>query len=138
MQLTVFSAIQPASLQYERVMFISYLDEDMMIARDETGAPDILFRITNDTSGSRDQKKAAEEDFFSEDPIVASAETAEETVFEQAETAVNGVVGETKSPVESLQEGAENMIDGKDAAQATEDIDVNEDMGNTGKQSKNP
>jgi len=35
----------PASLQYDRRMYISYLDDDLMIARDETGAPDVLYRI---------------------------------------------------------------------------------------------
>lgn len=38
-------SLQPASLQYERRMYISYLDDDLMIARDETGAPDVLYRI---------------------------------------------------------------------------------------------
>eukprot|EP00873_Tetraselmis_striata_P019497 jgi/Tetstr1/439761/TSEL_028175.t1 len=34
----------PKELQYERAMFITYLDGDLMIARDETGCADILRR----------------------------------------------------------------------------------------------
>ncbi|KAK3289084.1 hypothetical protein CYMTET_3468 [Cymbomonas tetramitiformis] len=36
----------PEALKYERLLFITYLDEDMMVARDDTGAPDILVRTS--------------------------------------------------------------------------------------------
>lgn len=34
----------PEALQYSRLLFVTYLDEDLMVARDETGVPEILVR----------------------------------------------------------------------------------------------
>ncbi|KAK3268560.1 hypothetical protein CYMTET_22945 [Cymbomonas tetramitiformis] len=41
-----YSEAEPEALKYERLLFIAYLDEDMMVARDDTGAPDILVRTS--------------------------------------------------------------------------------------------
>merc|ERR1712046_498744 len=34
----------PEALRYERLLFITYVDEELMVVRDETGAADILRR----------------------------------------------------------------------------------------------
>merc|ERR1712046_151818 len=39
-------AAVPEALRYERLLFITYVDEELMVVRDETGAPDILRRIS--------------------------------------------------------------------------------------------
>lgn len=44
--------LQPKPLQYERTVYITYLDEDLMIARDETGSPDILVRKKSSVASS--------------------------------------------------------------------------------------
>merc|ERR1712046_437477 len=36
----------PEALRYERLLFITYVDEELMVVRDETGAPDILKRTS--------------------------------------------------------------------------------------------
>jgi hypothetical protein len=35
---------QPELLKWERLLFVTYLDMNVMVVRDETGAPDILVR----------------------------------------------------------------------------------------------
>lgn len=79
----------PASLQYERVMFISYLDEDLMISRDETGAADVLFRVP------AEEEEAAKEEMeriIAEDPIADATEAIKNAADDAAES-VKGVVG---------------------------------------------
>ncbi|CAM9939816.1 unnamed protein product, partial [Phaeothamnion confervicola] len=39
-----YSLKVPAALQRPRMLFITYLDDDVMIARDGAGAPDLLVR----------------------------------------------------------------------------------------------
>ena len=34
----------PAALQYTRQMYVSYVDDDLLIVKDESGIPDILLR----------------------------------------------------------------------------------------------
>ena len=34
----------PDALQYSRLLYITYLDDDLMVARDESGVPEILVR----------------------------------------------------------------------------------------------
>mmetsp|Transcript_7607 Transcript_7607/g.18248 ORF Transcript_7607/g.18248 Transcript_7607/m.18248 type:complete len:425 (-) Transcript_7607:59-1333(-) len=78
----------PASLQYERTMFISYLDDDMMVARDETGAPDILFRIPTEEADKGDA------DFFKDDPIgsqIASVPTPQDVMSDVQDAAAAAV-----------------------------------------------
>mmetsp|Transcript_32499 Transcript_32499/g.71028 ORF Transcript_32499/g.71028 Transcript_32499/m.71028 type:complete len:279 (-) Transcript_32499:261-1097(-) len=36
----------PDALKWERLLFVTYLDETMMVVRDESGAPDVLVRTT--------------------------------------------------------------------------------------------
>jgi hypothetical protein len=31
-------------LQYSRLLFVTYLDKDLMVVRDETGVPEVLVR----------------------------------------------------------------------------------------------
>lgn len=42
----------PSQLRTERVLYITYLDENLLISRDESGTPDVLSRVvTSSTSG---------------------------------------------------------------------------------------
>jgi len=34
----------PEALQYSRLLFVTYLDDDLLVVRDETGVPEILVR----------------------------------------------------------------------------------------------
>ena len=34
----------PANLRYSRKLFVTYLDEDILVMRDESGVPDVLLR----------------------------------------------------------------------------------------------
>ena len=34
----------PANLRYSRKLFVTYLDDDLLITRDESGVPDVLLR----------------------------------------------------------------------------------------------
>jgi hypothetical protein len=36
----------PAQLRTERIFYITYLDEDLLISRDESGTPDVLYRTS--------------------------------------------------------------------------------------------
>jgi hypothetical protein len=38
----------PAPLQLKRTLFITYLDDDIIIARDNSGSPDLLVRKAKD------------------------------------------------------------------------------------------
>merc|ERR1712003_11017 len=40
----------PANLRTERVFYITYLDEDLLISRDESGTPDVLYRTSVSSS----------------------------------------------------------------------------------------
>merc|ERR1712182_150969 len=34
----------PSQARYERTLYVTYLDDELMIARDDTGTPDVLLR----------------------------------------------------------------------------------------------
>lgn len=40
---------QPPPLRYSRSLFITYLDEDLLVVRDESGCPEILTKIVEET-----------------------------------------------------------------------------------------
>lgn len=40
----------PEAAQYERELFITYLDDDLLIARDATGSPDVLVKVSESAS----------------------------------------------------------------------------------------
>lgn len=35
----------PAALQYARKLYVTYVDDDLLVVRDESGAPDVLLRV---------------------------------------------------------------------------------------------
>ena len=35
----------PANLKYERTLYITYLDDDTLVVRDDSGAPDVWVRV---------------------------------------------------------------------------------------------
>jgi hypothetical protein len=41
----------PSQARYERTLYVTYLDDELMIARDETGTPDVLMRRSATPSG---------------------------------------------------------------------------------------
>lgn len=48
--------VPPEQLLYSRLLFVTYLDDDLLVVRDETGAPEILFRkskefVTGESTG---------------------------------------------------------------------------------------
>lgn len=53
----------PTPLRYSRSLFITYLDEDLLVVRDESNNPEILTRIVASSSGSTttDEEAADEE-----------------------------------------------------------------------------
>lgn len=91
----------PASLQYERTMFISYLDEDLMIARDETGAPDVLYKIPPPDADNVPQNKSAEE-------VPTAAAVAPESLIDtepvDADESTARAGAEPKEPEEAMVE----------------------------------
>ena len=42
----------PSQARYERTLYVTYLDDELMIARDETGTPDVLMRRPGSSTGS--------------------------------------------------------------------------------------
>jgi len=51
----------PQQLQTERVFYITYLDEDLLISRDESGTPDVLYRVGTANNSSSSGEAAASE-----------------------------------------------------------------------------
>lgn len=68
----------PAQLRTERVFYITYLDENLLISRDESGTPDVLYRV----GGSAAEDGVAEEEEVKEvvepDAAIAPEEEGEE------------------------------------------------------------
>ena len=116
-------AMQPASLQYERVMFISYLDEDLMISRDESGAADVLFRVATEEEQEMERVVA-------EDPVAAVAKGLKFAADDAAEFVAGAVAemdvaaGEAKEDIEEEVAGVVDSINAAadDAAEAVEDV----------------
>lgn len=57
----------PSSLAYSRLLFITYLDDDLLIVRDESGVPDILLRkskefVLDSTNTNTGEPSAADDD----------------------------------------------------------------------------
>lgn len=52
----------PARLQPRRTLYITYLDDDIMIARDDTGAPDLLIRKQKDFRFNTGTPSTSEDD----------------------------------------------------------------------------
>ncbi|CAN0114515.1 unnamed protein product [Ectocarpus sp. 12 AP-2014] len=52
----------PARIQPRRTLYITYLDDDIMIARDDTGAPDLLVRKQKDFRFNTGTPSTSEED----------------------------------------------------------------------------
>jgi len=51
----------PANLRTERVFYITYLDEDLLISRDESGTPDVLYRVPAASSAPSSPSTSEEE-----------------------------------------------------------------------------
>ena len=49
----------PEALRYERELLVTYLDEDLLIARDATGSPDVLVRVMPESSASAESEAPA-------------------------------------------------------------------------------
>jgi len=65
----------PSQARYERTLYVTYLDDELMIARDETGTPDVLMRrSTSPGRGSPDASPPAE---VKEPEIVEPASSGE-------------------------------------------------------------
>ena len=47
----------PAQLRAERVFYITYLDENLLISRDESGTPDILYRVPSSSRAKEVQEE---------------------------------------------------------------------------------
>jgi len=71
-------APQPDALKWERLLFVTYLDETMMVVRDETGAPDVLMRTSLPASTSSDaltvEVDVGEDDFVKVDGNIKMTE----------------------------------------------------------------
>jgi len=68
----------PDALKWERLLFVTYLDETMMVVRDETGAPDVLMRTSLPASTSSDaltvEVDVGEDDFVKVDGNIKMTE----------------------------------------------------------------
>jgi hypothetical protein len=97
-------------------MFISYLDKDLMIARDATGAPDVLFRIPADVELAA---KKETDRIIKEDPINKAIEgihDAKEDVVDSAITVVEAIDSTAREAVVAeqgggLRGGKEEVVD---------------------------
>merc|ERR1712003_115669 len=61
----------PANLRTERVFYITYLDEDLLISRDESGTPDVLYRAAGASQAAEEEEKGEEEVVASVEPDAA-------------------------------------------------------------------
>lgn len=61
----------PAQLRTERVFYITYLDEDLLISRDESGTPDVLYRVAGASQAAEEEEKGEEEVVASVEPDAA-------------------------------------------------------------------
>ncbi|QDZ22248.1 hypothetical protein HOP50_07g47880 [Chloropicon primus] len=52
----------PAQLRTERVFYITYLDENLLISRDESGTPDILYRVPSSSRPEVQEEHVAAEE----------------------------------------------------------------------------
>lgn len=52
----------PQQLQYSRLLFITYLDDDLLVVRDDTGVPEILFRKEKEFPLSEGEPSSADDD----------------------------------------------------------------------------
>jgi len=113
----------PASFQYERRMFISYLDEDLMVARDETGTADILFRMTEEES----DKLVVSESVPAEDPFSEAVESIEKLVSDAGEAA-SGLISQMSAELEDARESVVAEVDGVESDLTEAASGVNEKM----------
>lgn len=106
---------QPASLQYERTMFISYLDDEIMVARDETGAPDIMYRIPMQEA----QKLTGGGPMGTNDPFEDAAQAIEDAVedtgnavigmMERASEDFNAAMSSAEAAAKSMEDSVKSM-----------------------------
>lgn len=74
----------PQQLRTERVFYITYLDEDLLISRDESGTPDVLCRaVSTTTAGATEEESAAAPEAEDESAVVEEVEP--DTVLEPEE-----------------------------------------------------
>ena len=52
----------PAALAYSRVLFVTYLDDDLLVVRDATGVPEVLVRKAKAFREDEGQPSAADDD----------------------------------------------------------------------------
>jgi len=52
----------PAALAYSRLLFVTYLDDDLLVVRDATGVPEVLVRKPNAFRDDEGQPSAADDD----------------------------------------------------------------------------
>ena len=52
----------PSQLQYSRLLFVTYLDDDLLVVRDETGVPEVLLRKEKEFEGSEGEPSYADDD----------------------------------------------------------------------------
>ena len=52
----------PKQLQYSRLLFVTYLDDDLLVVRDETGVPEVLLRKEKEFQMSEGEPSSADDD----------------------------------------------------------------------------
>ena len=52
----------PKQLQYSRLLFVTYLDDDLLVVRDETGVPEVLLRKEKECQMSEGEPSSADDD----------------------------------------------------------------------------
>merc|ERR1712176_344040 len=80
----------PAQLRTERVFYITYLDEDLLISRDESGTPDVLYRVASSSSSSM--------------PTSSSEDSEPPTAIEEEETVTPVEADATIEPTEGSED----------------------------------
>ena len=69
----------PAPLRFERNLYITYLDDELLIARDETGSPDVFTKVLAVEEPEQGEAPAAEEPEAEEPvPVVTPSAVVEE------------------------------------------------------------
>lgn len=80
----------PSQLRTERVIYITYLDEDLLISRDESGTPDVLYRVASSSSSSM--------------PTSSSEDSEPPTAIEEEETVTPVEADATIEPTEGSED----------------------------------
>ena len=77
----------PAPLRFERNLYITYLDDELLIARDETGSPDVFTKVLAVEEPEQGEAPAAEEPEAEEPvPVVTPSAVVEEEDEEGTES----------------------------------------------------